>query len=101
MLSYGLMPMIDKPTRKTLTSESLIDNTFCNIDTERCKSAILYSDISDHFPVLVDFCTGKKATMKQVKQSTRRVYSQSAIDQFINYLLTADWSNVYNFNINS
>ena len=53
--SYGLIPLITRPTRVTETSATLIDNIFTNKSISCGKSmyGILVSDISDHYPV---FC---------------------------------------------
>lgn len=53
MISHGLLPSITKASRVTDETTSLIDNIFTNVDTSHCKSALLYSDISDHYPVLL------------------------------------------------
>ena len=53
---HGFLQMITKPTRVNNTSATLIDNIFINNITSSSKSAILYNDISDHFPILLH-CT--------------------------------------------
>ena len=50
--SYSLVPLIDKPTRITDTSRSIIDNIFV-LDPYNCKSGIILSDVSDHLPVFL------------------------------------------------
>ena len=43
---------ITKPTRVTIKSASLIDNKFCNnMPGSSLYTGILYTDISDHFPI--------------------------------------------------
>jgi len=44
-------PLIDKPTRVTTKSSTLIDNIFTNILDTQISPGILYADLSDHFPV--------------------------------------------------
>jgi len=56
MLSHNLLPVISKPSRITDTSVSLIDNIFTNVNHSNCKSALIYDDISYHFPILLQFC---------------------------------------------
>ena len=51
MCSFSLIPVITNPTRITETSATLIDNIFTNDLKSELNSGILYSDISDHFPV--------------------------------------------------
>ena len=49
MYSLGLYPLIDKPTRITDNSTTLIDNIFTNELRFNLTSGIMYNDISDHF----------------------------------------------------
>ena len=53
LFSHSFIPKITKPTRVTNRSATLIDNIFSNVppDSECDLSGILYTDISDHFPV--------------------------------------------------
>ena len=51
MFSYGYYPLINKPTRITNISTTIIDNIFTS-DIEFSKqSGLLVNDISDHLPV--------------------------------------------------
>ena len=45
--------VIDKPTRITRSSASLIDHIFTNVVSKQMYSGILYSDITDHLPVFL------------------------------------------------
>ena len=49
--SFSLHPHINKPTRITQTSSTLIDNIFSNVIDRKFINGILYSDISDHLPI--------------------------------------------------
>ena len=51
--TYSLYPLIDKPTRVCASSQTLIDNVFTNVIYDEFQSGILYSDISDHMPIIV------------------------------------------------
>ena len=53
MFSYGLYPLISKPTRISTRSCTLIDNIFLNDFYKNVETGLLYTDISDHFPI---FC---------------------------------------------
>ncbi len=55
--SHSFYPLINKPTRITDSSQTLIDNIFTN-DFSNHKTGILITDISDHFSVfmVVDQC---------------------------------------------
>ena len=51
--SNALYPFIDKPTRITHNSSTLIDNIFSNTEVRHVASGIIFSDISDHLPIFV------------------------------------------------
>lgn len=51
IFSYGLVPLITKPTRITAHSATLIDNIFTNNTNVLSKNGLIISDLSDHFPI--------------------------------------------------
>ena len=51
LLGFGLFPVITKPTRVTVTSQTLIDHIFTNITARTVTSGIYQYDITDHFPI--------------------------------------------------
>ena len=53
LFSLGMYPLIDKPSRITYSSGTLIDNIFTNELNSNIISGFLINDISDHIPV---FC---------------------------------------------
>ena len=94
MYSYSLYPCITKPTRVSSKTASLIDNIFCNniVDNQDVFTGILYTDISDHFPICyIDKATGIKKPPKCFK---KRIYSQESLELFSNLLQNNDWSDV-------
>ena len=100
MISHGLLPSITKASRVTNETASLIDNIFTNVDTSHCKSALLYSDISDHYPVLLQTRANintrtKNNTFPRPDQCLKRQFNQTSSDNFKNYLLDLTWSSVY------
>lgn len=52
MFSYGLRPIIDKPTRINGDCATLTDNIFTNI-YDTTSSGLLVNDTTDHVPVFV------------------------------------------------
>ena len=50
---FGLFPIITKPTRVTVTSQTLFDHIFTNITARTVTSGISQYDITDHIPI---FC---------------------------------------------
>ena len=52
LYSFSFIPTINRPTRVKKESATLIDNIFCNdLSNNPHFSGILYTDVSDHFPV--------------------------------------------------
>ncbi len=55
------MPCVNRPTRATHASATLIDNLYLNANLyKNCQSGILISDLSDHFPIIA--CVGTKSS---------------------------------------
>ena len=50
LLSYGLLPLINKPTRINLTSATLIDYIFTNNPNNKVND-VLINVISDHMSI--------------------------------------------------
>ena len=52
MFSHGFFPLINKPTRVSKNTATIIDNIFYNrIDSRKAFNGLLLTDISDHYPV--------------------------------------------------
>ena len=99
MYSYSYIPLISKPTRvcgnsSESQSVSLIDNIFCN-NVHLCDSiqGIMYTGISDHFPV---FSITQTATSirQDDSRSLQRKITQSNIDTFVGKLRESEWIDV-------
>ena len=53
MFGHSMMPVINKSTRVTKNTATVIDHIFINsVTTTKFKTGIIKSDILDHFPVL-------------------------------------------------
>ena len=55
MYGLGLHPLMDRPSRITTNSCTLIDNIFANQTNYFVRTGLLINDISDHLPTLT-FC---------------------------------------------
>ena len=98
MLSYGFLPAITKPSRVTDLSATLLDNIFTNFDVVKCKSALLYEDISDHYPVMLSYSTKPPNKNCPSNQSNckKRVFNQKSIEKFQLYCANdANWYQIY------
>ena len=51
MFLHGMYPRIDRPTRITDSSATLIDNIFTNVYITQLNSGVWVADIADHLPV--------------------------------------------------
>ena len=76
-----------------MNSESLIDNIFTNFNPSISKSALVYHDISDHYPIILQVLKPNTKNKMKNKSHTniRRFFPQEAIDRFKNYLLSINW----------
>ena len=97
LTSNSFFPLISKPTRITSSTATLIDNIFTNNLEFNMASGILYSDLSDHFPIfqitqikLISDSTPKKKYIRQINS-----YSTS---QFLSKLKNIDWTFLYDLN---
>ena len=75
LYSYGVFPQINKPTRVTSFSSTIIDNVFTNVLSMNAKSGILCNDISDHLPIFYiteyrGITSSKKDSYKLVRRCT-------------------------------
>ncbi|XP_065650433.1 MATH and LRR domain-containing protein PFE0570w-like [Hydra vulgaris] len=90
----GFIPTINKPTRITKNSATLIDqiiiNNFKNI---KVKTGIFVTDISDHFPV---FIISQKSINKisEKKEIKKRIINNTSTMTFMNLLSTTNWETI-------
>jgi len=96
MYAASFIPLIDKPTRLTAYSSTLIDNIFCNGIPSELFSGILYTDVSDHLPIFsIKSDAFNTATDDQESAPYRNTKSERNNDAFRRALLDADWHEVY------
>ena len=94
LFSHSFFPFITKPTRVTDKSATLIDNIFYNNNVENSSSlaGILYTDISDHFPVYhIDYSDDVSMVDNSFK---KRVYSMTNMERFSSTMSEKNWNNV-------
>ena len=96
--SYSFLPIIDKPTRITDISATLIDNFFTNI-LPSPKSGILLADISDHLPIFmrIQSCNFKSPVNNSTSVHTRN-YTRDNLQRLNADLNSTDWTNIYTCN---
>ncbi len=91
-------PLIDKPTRVTTKSYSLIDHIFTNVLDSKITPGVLFNDITDHFPIfmILNNNINNYPKTKQKKYHTTRKINQSTMDSFSAELEQVNWDKVLN-----
>ncbi|MFZ2539700.1 MAG: reverse transcriptase family protein [Oscillospiraceae bacterium] len=101
LFSYGLYPRVDRPTRITSKTATLIDNIFTNVHDIELNSGVRIADLgSDHLPVYTILPSNAKTVNIHQQESrteyiTKRIYSDENINNFKIALNGTDWSPVY------
>ena len=94
MFQNRFIPTINKPTRITKNTATLIDhiiiNNFKNI---KIKTGIFITDISDHFPVFITAQKSLNQLPKKVK-TKKRVIKDASLATYISLLSTTNWEPV-------
>ena len=94
MHSYSFLSLINRPTRITATSATLIDNIFVNYsDLQNSFQCILVTDISDHLPVV--FIDRNSVTDSSEGYIWRRNMCQRNRQAFSNAISSFDWDEIY------
>ena len=97
LYSASFYPLIDKPTRVTTKSATLIDNIFTNCLDLRITPGILFTDISDHFPIfqIINSPNSLNDRTKAPKFYTKRKINKSTLASLGIKLCNTNWDEVY------
>ena len=96
MYSNSFIPLINKPTRVTDKSATLIDNIFTNrLSDTNTLQGILATDISDHFPVFVIFTEICQSNANKEEYIFKRSFSPVKISNFCQALGSTNWSDIF------
>ena len=96
MYSLGLYPLIDRQSRITNHSSTLIDNIFTNAKEYNNVGGLLVNDITDHLPIFA-FCDYPDLKRQEKKLHTKkRIINKNTIDLLADNLSEVDWDNVLN-----
>ena len=98
MYSHSFLPTICRPTRVTSRTATLIDNIYHNLPHSGHThiSGILYTDISDHFPIF--YIYDEIQLEKKDEYVIIRKINPSTKAAFINRLEETDWSKLSTIN---
>ena len=94
MFSHSMLPIINKPTRVTASSATIIDNIYINDNNPNTFQGLLCTDISDHLPIF--YIIKKKSSCSEPNLVSVRDYSSQNIDKFTNKLHNINWDAVTN-----
>ena len=93
LFENNLYPTITKPTRVTDKTATLIDNIYSNIKPDNTKfSGILYSDLTDHFPVF--YIEYENTRENKIEYIARRDFSEHNKSKFKQKLSSTNWDHV-------
>jgi Reverse transcriptase (RNA-dependent DNA polymerase)/Endonuclease-reverse transcriptase len=97
LISYGFYPTITIPTRITLSSATLIDNIFINKCFVNQFSRVIYEDISDHLPILLQLNLEHNShyDTTATKILPKRIYSHRNIQKFVELANNVKWTNLF------
>ena len=90
---YNMILTINKPTRVGKNSATAIDHIRANCIVDRqFKTAVLKTDVTDHFPIAMALKTDEPVHQSQKVQNVqKRNYDESAIESFKQRLREIDW----------
>ena len=93
MYIMNLYPLINKPTRVTRKSATLIDHIFTNVLNKQTSSCVLINNITDPFPVYTQ-CEYEVTRSNPQSYRYSRSPNSENINSFVTYLHSETWQNV-------
>ena len=98
MFSHCFIPLINRPTRITSHTATLIDNIFVNnpSDIQQLTNGILFSDIFDHLPIFT-VQPYKQLQLNNIKL-IRREISPRTRSHFQTAINNCNWDDIYKCN---
>ena len=96
--SSSFYPLIDKPTRVTTHSSTLIDNIFVNSYNNH-TAGLLYADVTDHLPIFaIDSSKGISAPESLSGAVKHRRINEQSIERFKETVSQYNWDDLYQLN---
>ena len=93
----GFYPHIDRPTRVTERSATLIDNIFTNVYDADMTSGVWIADIADHLPIYVTLPPGintAPCSGNNHRFISKRLYTSEKMENFKNQINECDWDQI-------
>ena len=92
LLSFGLLPIITKPTRISQNSSTLIDHIFVNNKSKLHNSGIILTYLSDHYPVF--YIDQSSSVRPQPKAFKSRKINYETQQSFHSLLKSTNFQNI-------
>ena len=90
-----MITTIHKPTRLTKKTATAIDGIITNSFVENTfKTAIIKSDVSDHFPICIFIPSTNLFTKNDVIYQYKRTINDKKIEAFLQNLYQYDWDTI-------
>ena len=94
LYSASLFPLINRPTRITSETATLIDNIFCNeINDFTHTNGILVADITDHYPIF-NINSSRNIVHTKDHYVNKRIVNNNAVTLFKEVLENHDWNSL-------
>ena len=91
----GMIPTLKKLTRVTKKTATAIDHIITNSFVENTfKTAIIKTDVSDHFPICIFFPSTNLFTKNDVIYQYKRTINDEKIEAFLQNLCQYDWDTI-------
>ena len=95
---HNMFPLIDRPTRITSSSATLLDNIFCNCFTHKIKSGVLISDLTDHYPIFQCTSSNLHFVRNKLPPDKSRLFNRNRLDCFTDSIKQINWDDILSFN---
>ena len=94
MFQFGLISLINSPTRVVKNSFSAIDHIMTNLIDKKCETGIIKTDLSDHFPIFVNFDLKEPTPNKKTENDFfyKRSFDETSINKFKMRLKEVNWT---------
>lgn len=93
--SSSFFPTINKHTRITERSQSTLENIITNMQGIEYKSGVVYSDITDHYPIIQCMNLNKNVPNLCTRRKVK-VLSHKSLANLTQHLQTKRWDAVFN-----
>ena len=93
----SFLPSINRPTRITETTATIIDNIFTNVlnPSIAAKNGILYTDLSDHLPIF--HISQNKICSKVIIPTSQQVITSKTLSELKLRIDSCDWTDIVQY----